>query len=66
MEKIVVVNDSATFKAEIDKARLTVVHFWASWAAQVSPPISIHTYIHNRTSNIHILKKCKETFDDFH
>ena len=43
MEKIVVVNDSATFKAEIDKARLTVVHFWASWAAQVSQPISIHT-----------------------
>jgi len=37
MEKIVVVNDSATFKAEIDKARLTVVHFWASWAAQCQP-----------------------------
>merc|ERR1711973_873297 len=37
MEKIVVVNDSATFKAEIDKARLTVVHFWAAWAARCQP-----------------------------
>jgi len=29
--------DGAAFKTEVDKARLTVVHFWASWANQCEP-----------------------------
>ena len=35
-DAIVNVNDAAAFKAEVEKDRLTVVHFWASWAVQVN------------------------------
>jgi len=36
-ERIVNAKDDAAFKVEIDKNRLTVVHFWASWANQCEP-----------------------------
>jgi len=36
-EKIINAKDGATFKVEVDKNRLTVVHFWASWANQCEP-----------------------------
>ena len=36
MAAIVNVTDAASFNKEVEKSRLTVVHFWASWAVQVS------------------------------
>ena len=36
MAAIVNVTDAASFNMEVEKSRLTVVHFWASWAVQVS------------------------------
>lgn len=39
MAAIVNVTDAASFKTEVEKNRLTVVHFWASWAVQVSDAI---------------------------
>jgi len=36
-DTIVNASDVASFKAEVEKDRLTVVHFWASWAVQCEP-----------------------------
>merc|ERR1712110_544677 len=36
-DAIVNASDVASFKAEVEKDRLTVVHFWASWAVQCEP-----------------------------
>jgi len=63
-DAIVNASDVTSFKAEVEKDRLTVVHFWASWAVQCEPMDEAMTILAGELPHVGFVRVEAETVSE--